>query len=201
MQFTGCAKRVESFRPGAVNEGYASWYGPEFHGRKTASGEVYDMNAFTGAHKQAPFGTRVRVTNLSNGRSTEVRINDRGPFIRGRIIDLSYAAAREIGLVGTGTARVTLAFLGTSAPGVKPQPRPPVAAREYFLQVGSFRENRNAEALLDEARTRFPALPARVVSAEDLHRVWFGPFDAESAALDAQAKLQDAGYETLLLTR
>jgi rare lipoprotein A len=89
-------------------EGIASFYGREFNGRKTASGEKFDMNKFTAAHRSLPFGTMVRVTNLSNGKSVAVRINDRGPFKRYRIIDLSLAAARAVGIVGTGTARVRL---------------------------------------------------------------------------------------------
>jgi len=89
-------------------EGIASYYGPKFHGRKTSSGEVFDMYALTAAHNTLPFGTLVKVTNLSNGLSVIVRINDRGPFMKNRIIDLSYEAARRIGMLGPGTARVRL---------------------------------------------------------------------------------------------
>ena len=91
-----------------VQVGVASWYGPKFHGRKTASGEIFDMHALTAAHRTLPFGTLVRVTYLKTGKSVVVRINDRGPWKRGRIIDLSYAAARKIGLVRDGTGRVRL---------------------------------------------------------------------------------------------
>lgn len=91
--------------------GIASWYGPGFHGKVTASGEPYDMYAFTAAHKTLPFGTVVRVVDLSTGRSVVVRINDRGPFVPGRIIDLSYAAAEALGMVERGTARVGLVVL------------------------------------------------------------------------------------------
>ena len=91
-----------------VEVGMASWYGPKFHGRKTASGEVFDMHAYTAAHRTLPFGTLVRVTYLKTGKSVVVRINDRGPWKRGRIIDLSYAAARKVGLVRDGTGRVRL---------------------------------------------------------------------------------------------
>lgn len=88
--------------------GIASWYGRDFHGRKTASGEIYNMRAHTAAHKTLPFGTVVRVTNLKNGRRTTVRINDRGPFVAGRIIDLSYRAARDIGILETGVQKVRM---------------------------------------------------------------------------------------------
>ena len=92
-------------------EGVASWYGPGFHGRRTANGEIYNMNIMTAAHKTLPFDTIVRVTNLDNGLSVVVRINDRGPFVKGRIIDLSRSAAEEIGMIGPGTAQVQLKIL------------------------------------------------------------------------------------------
>lgn len=97
--------------PGTTQEGIASWYGQPFHGRRTASGEVYDMEAPTAAHRTLPFGTRVRVHNLETGRSTVLRINDRGPFVRGRIIDVSRRGARELGLLEPGIARVRVEIL------------------------------------------------------------------------------------------
>lgn len=92
-------------------EGVASYYAEEFDGRTTSNGEIYDMEALTAAHKTLPFDTRVRVTNLDSGRTVEVRINDRGPFKQGRVIDLSLAAAREIAMIGPGTARVSIQVL------------------------------------------------------------------------------------------
>jgi rare lipoprotein A len=94
-----------------VGEGLASWYGLEFQGRRTASGERFDMNALTAAHPSLPFGTRVEVRNPANGRTVTVRINDRGPHVAGRIIDLSHAAARSLGLLGLGTRKVVLSVL------------------------------------------------------------------------------------------
>ena len=124
-------------RPAEVT-GMASWYGKAHHGRPTASGETYDMHALTAAHRSLPLGTRVLVTNVQNGRSVEVRINDRGPFVRGRILDLSYAAARELGSLSDGAFRVKLRALeepagarAGSSPPVKPAagaPGPPVTA-------------------------------------------------------------------------
>ena len=109
----GCAASPEIIRPPmaedllrAVQTGYASWYGKAHQGQRTTSGEAYDMNAFTAAHPALPMGTRLRVTNLRNGRSVTVRVNDRGPFVDGRIIDLSYAAARAVGAVGDGVVPV-----------------------------------------------------------------------------------------------
>ena len=106
----GCAT-TGSLAGGRSDEvGIASYYGREHDGRRTASGEVFDMREMTAAHRTLPFGTRVRVTNLANGRQITVRINDRGPFRRGRILDLSYAAARKLGIVGRGVAKVRVAI-------------------------------------------------------------------------------------------
>lgn len=96
---------------GWTQTGMASWYGNPFHGRQTASGEVYDMDRMTAAHQTLPFGTRVRVENLDNGSTVVVRINDRGPFVKGRILDVSRRAARELGMIGPGTARVRITVL------------------------------------------------------------------------------------------
>src|SRR5213593_1313950 len=108
-----------------VQVGVASWYGPGFHGNRTANGEIYDQFELTAAHPSLPLGTRAMVTNLVNGRAVEVRINDRGPFVDGRAIDLSYAAARTIGLVGPGTGRVRIEVLRNAPqPAVHLQPAP-----------------------------------------------------------------------------
>ena len=108
---TGRASRIE----GSALSGQASWYGHPHHGRRTSSGEIYDMNKLTAAHRTLPLGTRVLVTNLDNGRTFEVRINDRGPFRKNRVLDLSYAAARSLGAVGEGVIPVTLKIVTTPA--------------------------------------------------------------------------------------
>jgi rare lipoprotein A len=141
--------------PGPAEEGLASWYGGKFQGRRTASGEIFDTHLLTAAHRSLPFGTRVRVTSLENGRSVEVRINDRGPFVAGRVIDLSLAAARAIGLAGRGVAAVRLEVLDPEGPGSfagppvrRPGGDPPGSAQSlYLLQLGSFRQPANAEGL------------------------------------------------------
>ncbi len=109
----GCAtlRPPPSAKVGARQIGEASWYGAYHHGRPTASGETFDMDKLTAAHPTLPFGTRLRVTNLNNGRSVDVRVNDRGPFVGGRIIDLSYAAARALGVLGSGTVPVRVRVL------------------------------------------------------------------------------------------
>jgi rare lipoprotein A len=116
--FTGCAtaRTTPAPRHGAFEQtGEASWYGRQHHGKRTASGEVYDMHQLTAAHRTLPLGTRVLVTNLDNGRTVEVRINDRGPFVARRVLDLSYAAARRLGAVGDGVIPVGLKVLADSA--------------------------------------------------------------------------------------
>ncbi|MFW5730035.1 MAG: septal ring lytic transglycosylase RlpA family protein [Desulfonatronovibrionaceae bacterium] len=121
---------------GFTQEGIASWYGPKFHGRRTSSGEVFNMYELTGAHKILPMHTRVRVTNLDNSREVTLRINDRGPFVDNRIIDLSMAAARELDMIGPGTARVKIEALGKVSKDL--------LAGSFFVQVGSFASRQNA---------------------------------------------------------
>ena len=126
--------------------GVASWYGHPYHGRQAANGETYDMRKLTAAHRTLPFGTRVRVHNLENDRTVEVEITDRGPFVDGRLIDLSRAAAWTLGIQHAGTARVRLELLTA----------PPVASRDSFaVQVGAFRIRANAERLRAEMEQRF----------------------------------------------
>lgn len=131
---------------GYSEQGVASWYGREFHGRHTSNGEVYDMYAMTAAHKTLPLPTTARVTNLANGKSIVVRINDRGPFKKGRVIDLSYAAARELGFVNDGTALVEVTAIDAAGSGAAVASRAP-AARAMYVQVAAFGEQRNAESL------------------------------------------------------
>ncbi len=140
---------------GFEQQGVASWYGREFHGRRTSSGEAYDMYAFTAAHKTLPLGTYVRVHNLENGKTLDLRINDRGPFVRGRIIDLSYSAAKTLGILGPGTAPVKITALGTPAGGTVAGSVSAYVPADYYsgnftFQVGAFAERANAERLVSK---------------------------------------------------
>jgi len=141
--------------------GIASWYGEDFHGKKTSSGEIYDMHAMTAAHKTLPLGTYVQVTNLSNNRVAQVRINDRGPFVRSRIIDLSYSAARTLDVVGPGTAPVEIVALGIrTAPESAGKPGVTYLPVEYYrgtftIQVNAFKIRANAERLTAELDKKF----------------------------------------------
>lgn len=155
--------------------GVASWYGPGFHGKLTASGERYDMEALTAAHRQLAFGTRLRVRNLDNGRTVDVRVNDRGPFARGRVIDLSRAAARTLGMLGPGTAPVELVVLAPSP-----------LRHCSVVQVGAFNEPGNARRLA--ARLEGEGEPARLERGGDgLTRVLLGPYPDLSTAERARS--------------
>ena len=143
LLIAGCSMhRYDKPKVGTTQRGVASWYGEPFHGRKTASGEVYDMHGMTAAHKELPLGTEVEVKNLDNGREARLRVNDRGPFIRGRVLDVSYAGAQKLGMVGPGTARIELRVvrLGVGPSGQNLTTR-------FAVQVGAFGEKKNAVAL------------------------------------------------------
>jgi len=147
---------------GFVQVGIASWYGKKFHRKKTSSGEIYNMYDKTAAHKTLPFGTYVKVKNLSNSKEIVVRINDRGPFVKQRIIDLSYGAAREIELIGPGTARVHLIALSREVGKIKSgnTQKTLVEAKdfsrgEFTVQVGAFEKRENAERLAGRLRVIF----------------------------------------------
>ncbi|HEY8519219.1 MAG TPA: septal ring lytic transglycosylase RlpA family protein [Gammaproteobacteria bacterium] len=201
---------------GYVAEGIASWYGPGFHGLSTSSGERYDMHAMTAAHTTLPIPTWVEVTNLENGRKVVVKVNDRGPFVRNRLIDLSYAAALELDMIKKGTARVRVRALGTPPPAeplqardtlprfevissatadtVRPDDRP---LRQMFVQVGAFADRTNAERLAAELEAR--GFRSFVLSQPDgrrtLHRVRLGPV-ADDAEFDrVRGRLRALGYE------
>jgi rare lipoprotein A len=180
-------------RPGAIQEGVASWYGPGFHGKKTTSGEVYDQLDMTAAHQSLPLGTRVVVTNLHNGRTVEVRINDRGPFARSRIVDLSYAAASTLDMIGPGTAPVRLQVVG--APDVAFVPL------EYTVQAGSFSDSGNAAALQQRLQMRYAdvRIARQDVGAEAYYRVRVGRFTDRTQALALARNIASSGLQTVVM--
>lgn len=178
--------------------GLASWYGPGFHGRKTANGEVYDMYGRTAAHKLLPLGTVVRVTNLENGRSAEARINDRGPFVRGRVIDLSYALAQDLDIVDRGTARVKVVALQ----GPRGTPPPPAElAGPFAWQIGAFAVRENAYGLAAKLRDSFRVVSVRVYDRGDVvfHRVRVGQYTSTEEARRALPALQERGFSPFLV--
>ena len=180
--------------PGWTEEGLASWYGGKdgFEGKPTASGEIYDSSLLTAAHRELPLGTVVDVTSLDNGKSVRVRINDRGPFIAGRVIDLSRAAARQIDLIGPGVGPVRLSVVvpGPLQELVSPSGR-------WAVQVGSFadrlRAERHAERVRGTGRTVF------LEPFRGLSRVKVGPFDSRVEADRELADLEDDGYEGIVV--
>lgn len=179
---------------GFSQEGRASWYGKDFHGKATSSGERYNMHAFTAAHKTLPLGVFVRVQNKSNGKETVVRVNDRGPFVSGRIIDLSYAAAKEIDMVGAGTAPVAIEAIGYT-PGTE-KGAPDLDAGSYTIQAGSFSIYENAAKASAELKGEFGHSRIRDVKVEGTpyYRVYAGKFKSLRQARQAQEKMEGQGY-------
>lgn len=191
---------------GYVETGKASWYGGKFHGRPTASGEIYDMHRLSAAHKVLPLGTYVLVENLVNQRSIVLRVNDRGPFVKGRIIDLSYAAACEIDMVGVGVTDVRVTALARelgrddSATGID---RPVLDIRDFgrgifTVQVGAFRSRENAERLADRLKLSFDGV--EVTSTEDpeagrLYRVRVSKAPSLAEARVIEQRLESLGFE------
>ena len=163
--------------------GVASWYGPGFHGKKTSNGERYDQNAMTAAHKLLPFGTRLRVTNLNNGRSVIVRINDRGPFVGTRIIDLSKEAARQLHMIGSGTARVNLVAIGEDNREAEILTPEGDMLGLFYLQIGAFTDIYRADKLATLMRSKgYGCRIARHERKMQDYYVHLGPYLSRSAA-------------------
>ena len=193
--------------------GVASWYGKKFHGRPTSSGELYDMHLMTAAHKSLPLPTFVRVTRTDNGQSLVVKVNDRGPFVDDRIIDLSYAAAAELGLLEQGKADVFIEALSShdpvvvaDMPSVEPAQTDIASASEIsekkFLQVGAYSDAANAEAMLDSLREFLAEVPAEIShdAARSLFVVRVGPLIDSRSMRQAQGSLVSAGIESYRVT-
>ena len=186
---------------GFVQEGVASWYGKKFHGRKTSNGETYDMYAMTAAHKTLPMNVHLKVTNMNNGRSTTVRVNDRGPFVKNRIIDLSYSAAKELGVVGPGTAPVRIEALGyrdKSPKSSSPVYRQPVSydVGPYSVQVGAFTVKENAYRLAEKMKGRYghSSVVEAWVDGQKFFRVRVGLYNSMALALKGLASLEKNGF-------
>ena len=196
---------------GYTELGQASWYGDEFHGRPTASGEIYDMHQKSAAHKTLPLGTYVQVINLSNNKYTFVRINDRGPFVAGRVIDLSFAAAKEIDLIGPGVADVKVVALGKEVGELKTErgPKPLVEIAdieegEFTIQVGAFLDQNNALELADRLKIIFDYV--RVTLGVDqngniLHRVHASLSSTMTQAQGMEKKLESMGFKSAFIVR
>jgi rare lipoprotein A len=190
---------------GFVQFGKASWYGHEFHGRATANGEIFDMHKQTAAHKTLPLGTYVNVLNLFNKKEIIVRINDRGPFVKGRIIDLSYAAAKRIGLIGPGVSDVKIVALGRevggleSPGGIKPVVEVEDLSRgDFTVQVGAFKSRNNALEVADRLKLIFDHVEVAVYDDKDkgnLYRVRVSKSRSLAEAGEVEKRLEHMGFE------
>lgn len=185
---------------GFVQDGLASWYGADFHGKRTSNGETYDMYALTAAHKTLPLGVYVKARNKRNGREVIVRINDRGPFVKDRIIDLSYTAAKQLGIADTGTAPVrieALGYRGDSGSGVVAY-RPPASydTGAYGIQVAAFTESGNARRMAERMRQRYgvSTIQEAVVNTTRFFRVRVGRYDSLKKAEEAKGSFERGGY-------
>ena len=154
-------------------KGIASWYGKQFHGRKTSNGEIYNMHAISAAHKTLPLGSVVKVYNLDNKKCLTVRINDRGPFVKGRIIDLSYGAACRLGFKNKGTANVFIRVVSTPPPPkkIKPSPYNIADANCFQIQVGAFKNIHNAESLCNRLKPIYA--DSHILKANDSGRTYY----------------------------
>ncbi|MFW5936434.1 MAG: septal ring lytic transglycosylase RlpA family protein [Desulfosalsimonas sp.] len=184
---------------GFRQSGIASWYGAPFHGRKTASGETYNMHAKTAAHKVLPLGTFVLVKNKDNGKQTVVRINDRGPFVRGRIIDLSYQAAKDVDMIGPGTAEVEIVAMEKGKADTQ-QTEPGHAdlySGDFTVQVGAFVRRDLAERLQNKLRQTHEHVDIKQVTrkSETFYRVRVGRFSSLENAEKIESRLIRTGYE------
>lgn len=179
-----------------IEEGVASWYGPQFHNKRTANMEVYDMHALTAAHPTLPFNTVVRVKNLANGRTVRVRINDRGPYVKGRVIDLSKRAAEHLDLIRNGTSQVEIYLLRE---GDTPVYREKLQDEVFTIQLGSFTSLAKAREL--SSRHEESVIVSRNVRGKTYFRVYYGKYarrsDAESALRQMQGQAQ--GMEGLVI--
>jgi len=201
---SGCAVPMSKVPPPSLPKspvsqtGVASWYGPGFHGKSTASGAIYDQNDFTAAHQTLPLGTKVMVTNLENGSTTEVLVNDRGPFAKGRIIDLSYAAAQSIDMLGPGTALVRLDVIDspTRLENIR-------SSLDYTLQFGSFARLENAQQLRDRLVNSFADVTISPLQAKDAtyYRVQMGTFADRGAAEEQARRVSQAGYSVIIMEK
>lgn len=201
----GCAARetpppVAALPPTAVAThpsavGIASWYGPGFDGHRTSSGEIYNQNDLTAASILFPLGTRLLVINLENGRSVEVTVNDHGPYVKDRGIDLSERAGRVLGIIGPGTARVRMEVLRTPPGG-------PALGQRYFVQLGSFADRQNARRLGQRFASHYPDIHIEEARGTEspYYRVRMGAFMNRRAAEERAASLSGLGYPIVIVT-
>ncbi len=185
-----CSSAGTSYKGGVgySQRGVASWYGPGFNGKRTANGEVYDMDDLTAAHKSLPFDSVVEVRNRDNGKRVQVRINDRGPFVGGRIIDLSRRAAKQIDMLGPGTARVEIRVVRAPPQG---------GFGPFWVQAGAFQDREKARALYKDLRAEYSKV--KMESVDGWHRVRLGPYSKKKQAEKTRRNLRYEGISAVVL--
>ncbi|MEZ8102404.1 septal ring lytic transglycosylase RlpA family protein [Vibrio bivalvicida] len=180
---------------GFKQEGIASWYGKKFHGHLTSNGEIYDMYSMSAAHKELPIPSYVKVTNKDNGKTAIVRVNDRGPFHEGRIIDLSYAAALKLDVIRTGTAKVEIEVITIDKPT---QTHKQEALPKFVVQVASSQHQDRVETLAQNLSQKL-SVKSYVSSGDKLHRVFLGPFSDYMHGQKALEQVKDLGYTSAFI--
>jgi rare lipoprotein A len=195
----GVKYHIADISNGFEEFGYASWYGLKFHGELTSNGEVYNMYAMSAAHKNLPIPSYVRVTNLENNKHVVVRVNDRGPFHEGRVIDLSYAAATKLGYAKKGTARVKIELIRPEIDSAQVANGQTVTDQlAFFIQVAAFSLKGSAENTLSKLNNDFKKIDTFIASAAMgnaiIHRVRIGPFFNESEAKSSLKKIRSKGF-------
>lgn len=197
MLLTSCGRhyiKQQAYPLNYTEKGTASWYGKKFHGRKTANGEIYNMYDYTAAHKYLPLGSQVRVKNLKNHKSVIVKINDRGPFIRGRILDLSYQAALCLDMVENGLAPIQLEIIKL----------PEENSKNHFIQIGSFSDYKNARKVYQELSPTYQIRMATLQKekTKTFYRIWIGPYNRSAEVKRKLWELKDAGFpDSFIITR
>ncbi|MDW6003405.1 septal ring lytic transglycosylase RlpA family protein [Vibrio mangrovi] len=183
---------------GFQEKGIASWYGKKFHGHQTSNGEIYDMYSMTAAHKTLPIPSYVKVTNLNNGKTAVVRVNDRGPFHSGRIIDLSYAAAYKLDVIRTGTAPVQIEVLSYDKPTTPAKPK--ANQSDYIIQVSSSTHLERTRTLSKDLSQKL-SVASYIDSLNGSHRVLLGPFHDYTQTQQTLEKVKLLGYETAFIRK
>jgi peptidoglycan lytic transglycosylase len=193
---------------GYKEKGICSWYGPDFHGKSTSSGEMYDMHGPTAAHRTLPYNTQVRVRNLANNKEILVRINDRGPFMKDRILDLSYQSAKELGLIGPGTAWVELEALGILEEYEEDGQKKTLLVQQvdfrrgdFTLQVGAFKDPQNAQRLRERLLTEYAKVEISEInrSGDVFYRVRVNSYNQLEEALRLQKELETKGFNQVMV--
>ncbi len=197
---SACSFKDDGY-PAGSRTGIASWYGKDFHGRPTASGETYNMYAMTAAHKTLPLGTVLLVTSLENGKKVKVTVNDRGPFVKGRIIDLSYAAFKKLERPEKGTTRVAIQPLGRDNKYVRYIKFDEGGKGEYVIQLGSFSDKRNARRMKEVLGWKYGSVYVEKASVrgKEFYRVRIGKFKSRKKAHKLATSLAGEGYEVVIM--